>query len=315
MSDIHKLDEVVTHDLVRDLIKERRRDRRWRNVRFFAGFLFLLFIVGVIFSSAKGPSVTGNGEGGYIALVRMSGLIAPGESFSAEEVIPALRDAFDDTQAKGIILDINSGGGTPVQASIIHDEVLKLKKQYKKKVIVVGEDMLASGAYFVAVSGDKIYVNPNTVTGSIGVIMQGFGLVDVIKKIGIDRRVIASGLNKDRLDPFLPESPADVAKIQSVVDEVHNNFNDVVLKGRQGKLKGDPKEIFSGDFWTGQTALNLGLVDVLGNFTDAMQAEFRVSKFKDYTGSGNILKSLASQVGSMLSLPLHGEQRGLWSKV
>jgi protease-4 len=315
MSENPKLDEVVTHELVRDLIKERRRDRRWRNLRFFMIFFFLLFIVGSIFSSASGPSVTGNGDGGYIALIRMSGLIAPGESFSAEEILPALRDAFDDKDAKGIILDINSGGGTPVQASIIHDEVIKLKKQYKKKVIVVGEDMLASGAYYVAVSGDKIYVNPNTVTGSIGVIMQGFGLVDVIKKIGIDRRVIASGANKDRLDPFLPQSPADVAKIQSVVDEVHNNFNDVVMKGRQGKLHGDPKEIFSGDFWTGQTALTLGLVDALGNFTDAMQAEFKVSKFKDYTGAGNILKSLASQVGSVLSLPLHGEQKGLWSKV
>jgi protease-4 len=296
-------------------MKERRRDRRWRNLRFFAGFLLLGFVVYSLFTSAKNPSVTGNGEGGYIALVRMNGLIAPGESFSAEEIVPALRDAFADTQAKGIILDINSGGGTPVQASIIHDEVIKLKNKYHKKVVVVGEDMLASGAYFVAVSGDKIYVNPNTVTGSIGVIMQGFGLTDVIKKIGIDRRVYASGANKDRLDPFLPQTPQDVAKIQSVVDEVHNNFNQVVMQGRQGKLHGDLKELFSGDFWTGSSALKLGLVDSLGNLTDAMQDEFKVSKYKDYTGTGNIFKSLVSQVGSSLNLPLHGEQRGLWSKL
>jgi protease IV len=317
MSDMQdsRPETVITHDLARDLMKERRRDRRWRNLRFFAGLLLLGFVAFGIFSSAKNPSVTGTGEGGYVALVRMNGLIAPGERFSAEEIVPALQDAFADTQSKGIILDINSGGGTPVQASIIHDEVIRLKNKYHKKVVVVGEDMLASGAYFVAVSGDKIYVNPNTVTGSIGVIMQGFGLTDVIKKIGIDRRVYASGANKDRLDPFLPQTPQDVAKIQSVVDEVHDNFNQVVMQGRQGKLHGDLKELFSGDFWTGSSALKLGLVDTLGNLPDAMLNEFKVSKYKDYTGAGNIFKSLVTQVGSSLSLPLHGEQRGLWSKL
>jgi protease-4 len=181
--------------------------------------------------------------------------------------------------------------------------------------VVVGEDMLASGAYFVAVSGDKIYVNPNTVTGSIGVIMQGFGLTDVIKKIGVERRVYTSGDNKDRLDPFLPATPQDVAKIQSVIDEVHNNFNKTVLEGRKGRLHGDEKEIFSGDFWTGQTALQLGLVDNLGNLSDAMQAEFNVTRFKDYSSSGGMLKSLVSQLGSVLNLPIHGEQRHLLEKI
>jgi protease-4 len=307
-------EHTLHHELVRDLIKERRRDRLWRNLRFFIGLLITIFIVLGLIGGAKSPTMNGNGDGGYVSLVRLSGMIAPGESFSAEEVLPELQDAFSDTQAKGIILDINSGGGTPVQASIIHDEVIKLKKRYKKKVVVVGEDMMASGAYFVAVSGDKIYVNPNTVTGSIGVIMQGFGFVDVIKKIGIDRRVFASGENKDRLDPFLPQTPADVTKIQSVVDEVHNNFNQTVMDGRQGKLKGDLKTLFSGDFWTGQTALKLGLVDNLGNLGDAMEKEFKVRKYKDYTGSGNLLKSLMNQVGSVLNLPIHGQQNGLWSK-
>jgi protease-4 len=311
---VNKPEDVMTHELVRDLIKERRRDRRWRNLRFFAGLLLFVLIACSIFSTARNPAVTGNGEGGYIALVRMNGLIAPGESFSAEEVIPALRDAFTDTQAKGIILDINSGGGTPVQASIIHDEIIKLKNQYHKKVIVVGEDMLASGAYFVAVSGDKIYVNPNTVTGSIGVIMQGFGLNDVIKKIGVERRVITSGVNKDRLDPFLPQTPQDIAKIQSVVNEVHDNFNQAVTLGRQGKLHGDLKELFSGDFWTGQSALKLGLVDKLGNLTDAMQNEFKVTKYKDYSGSGDMLKSLVNKVGSSLNLPVNSKVSYLWSK-
>lgn len=314
-ADKHPYDEVVTQELMRDLIIERRRDRRSRNLRFFVGVTLFCLIIASLFTTAKSPSITGNGEGGYVALVRLDGMIAPGESFSAEEVIPELRDAFTDKLAKGVIIDINSGGGTPVQASIIHDEIIRLKNKYKKKVIVVGEDMLASGAYLVAVSADKIYVNPNTVTGSIGVIMQGFGLNDVIKKLGIERRVYASGDNKDRLDPFLPAKPEDVAKIQSVINEVHDYFNQIVLMGRKGKLHGDDKELFSGDFWTGQTALKLGLVDALGNLSDAMQNEFKVTKFRDFSGSGSILKSLVNQVGSSLNLPLHGEQRHLLAKI
>src|SRR6185437_9760433 len=129
-----------------------------------------------IFSASSVPVVTTDGEKGYVALIRLDGMIGPGEDFSSETVLPLLQEAFSDKQAKGVILDINSGGGTPVQASIIHDAILELKKKHHKKIVVVGEDLLASGAYFVAVAADKIYVNPNSVTGSIGVIMKGFGL-------------------------------------------------------------------------------------------------------------------------------------------
>ncbi len=304
----------LSADLVRELLKDRRRDRRWRNLRFFAGFFVFVFIVWSVFSSGHPDTEEGEGTD-YVALIRLDGMIAPGASFSAEKVVPELRQAFADKNAKGVILDINSGGGTPVQASIIHDEILQLKKKYNKKVVVVGEDTLASGAYFVAVSSDKIYVNPNTVTGSIGVIMEGFGLTDLIKKVGVDRRVYKAGDNKDRLDPFLPESPADIAKIHSVVSEVHTNFSDAVMAGRKGKLQGDPKELFSGDFWTGQTAVKLGLADGFGNLWDVMQSEFHVSRYKNYSGMGGLLKSLANQVGSTLNLPLQREQLGLVAKL
>jgi protease-4 len=192
---------------------------------------------------------------------------------------------------------------------------VKLKQKYNKKVIVVGEDLLASGAYFVAVSGDKIYVNPNTITGSIGVIMEGFGLNGVIQKLGVERRVITAGANKDRLDQFMPQSPADIQKIQSVIDEVHTNFSDAVIKGRQGKLQGDLKEMFSGDFWTGQTAVKLGLADGLGNVWDVMQNEFHVSHLKNYSGSGSILRSLATQLGAAFDLPLPNEKMRLFEKI
>ncbi len=315
MSDIKESsNDGILENLARDLLKERKKDRFWRNVRFFLGFAFIVFFFLQVSGSRQEAALPGDSKG-YVALVRLDGLIAPGKAFSAEQVLPILKKAFSDKRAKGVVIDINSGGGTPVQAAIIHDEILMLKKRFNKKVIVVGEDMLASGAYFVAVSADKIYVNPNTITGSIGVIMQSFGFTDGIKKLGIDRRVITSGEHKDRLDPFLPQNPEDVKKIRTVIDEVHQNFNEAVLKGRAGKLKGDQKELFSGDFWTGETALKLGLVDGLGNLTDVMEAEFHVSRYEDYSESNNPLKKLVTQLGTYLNLPLSDLEQPLWSKI
>lgn len=306
----------MARDLVHELLKDRRRDRFWRNLRFVAWFVLIAISVAVILSgSSNSPSVTGTDKESYVSLIRLNGMIAPEANFSAEQVIPLLQQAFEDKRAKGVVIDINSGGGTPVQAAIIHDEIIKLKKKYNKKVIVVGEDMLASGAYFVAVSGDKIYVNPNTVTGSIGVIMEGFGFEDLIKKVGVQRRVLTSGIHKDRLDSFSPITKEDAAKLQSVIDEVHANFNQAVLKGREGKLGADPQSLFTGDFWTGQGALKLGLVDALGNLSDAMQTEFKVTSYKDYSQSDNVLKMLAGHVATYLNLPLSQSHLNLLEKI
>lgn len=308
-------DQDLTRDLIQSLIKERKSERRWRNIRFFIGLAVVIFIFLAIYSSNTPVVSEGEGGKGYVALVRLDGMIAPDESFSAEQVIPVLTEAFKDTDAKGVILDIDSGGGTPVQASIIHDAIIELKNKYHKKVIVVGEDLLASGAYFVAVSADKIYVNPNTITGSIGVIMKGFGLNDLIKRFGVERRVYTAGVNKDRLDPFLPQTPADVAKIDSVITEVHNNFIQSVLDGRKGKLQGDTQELFSGDFWSGQSALKLGLVDGLGNLSDVMHNEFHVTRYKDYSGDQSFLKNLVSQFGVSFGTALANDQVKLWAKI
>ncbi|MBV8802947.1 MAG: S49 family peptidase [Gammaproteobacteria bacterium] len=315
MQDNFIKNEDLTAQLVRDLIKEKRSDRFWKNIRFFLIFIFVLIIFFIIFGQTS-TTISKNGESkDYVALIRLNGMIGPGEDFSAETVIPLLKTAFTDTDAKGVILDINSGGGTPVQAGIIHDAILELKKKYNKKVVVVGEDMLASGAYFVAVAADKIYVNPNSLTGSIGVIMKGFGFPELIKKVGIERRVFTSGVDKDRLDPFLAENPADIAKIQQVLAEVHENFSQVVMSGRAGKLHGNPADIFTGDFWSGTGALKLGLVDKLGNLSDAMRDEFQVSRYKDYTSSGSLLKSLAGQLGSSLNLALTNNEVKVLTKI
>lgn len=303
-------DEIIK-SLVRDLIKEKRSDRRWRNIRFFIGFFLIVALLVLIFTQTTQPSIS-EGEGtGYISLIRLDGMIGPGEGFSAEVVVPILQSAFEDTEAKGVILAINSGGGTPVQASIIHDKIIELKKKYHKKVIVVGEDMLASGAYFVAVAADKIYVNPSSITGSIGVIMKGFGFPDLIKKIGIERRVYTAGTEKDRLDPFLPQDQNDIDKIRQVIDEVHSNFIQVVKDGRKGKLTADEATLFNGDFWSGPTAMKLGLIDGLGNLSDTMQKEFKVSRYKDYSQSASVLKTLVGQMGSSLNMMMSETPRVL----
>lgn len=306
--------QELTTSLVRDLIKEKRSDRRWKNIRFFLGLMIIITAIFLVIRTNSPELSEGEGKD-YVALIRLDGMIGPGENFSADTVIPLLQAAFADRDAKGVVLDIDSGGGTPVQASIIHDAILDLKKKYHKKVVVVGEDMLASGAYFVAVAADKIVVNPDTVTGSIGVIMKGFGFPELIKKLGIERRVVASGVDKDRLDPFLPQSKADLDKIRQVIGEVHSNFNQVVMQGRQKKLRADPSELFSGDFWAGSTALKLGLVDGLGNLADVLRDEFKVSRYKDYSQSGSVLKSLAGQFGASLSMALSNTQVRVYEKI
>lgn len=298
----------ITAELLRELIKERRSERRWKIFRFFLVILLIVAVAGFIFSTSNAPLMSDNGDKGYVSLVRLNGMIAPGEDFSAETVLPILKEAFSDKDSKGVVLDINSGGGTPVQASIIHDAIVDLKKKYHKKVVVVGEDMMASGAYFVAVSADKIYVNPNTITGSIGVIMKEFGFPELIKKVGIERRVYASGVNKDRLDPFLPQNQEDMNKIRQVISEIHTNFKNVVMQGRQGKLQLNNGDLFTGDFWSGQTAMKLGLVDAVGNLSDVMHKEFQVSGYKDYSQEKSLVKSLMGQVGASLDLGLNRDR-------
>lgn len=244
----------------------------------------------------------------HVALIRLEGMIAPDRDFSSETVVPVLKKAFEDKNAEGVVIDINSPGGTPVQAAIIHDAIVRYKNHYHKKVVIVGEDLLTSGAYYVAVSGDMIYVNPNTLTGSIGVIMKGFGFVDLMKKVGVERRVYMAGEAKDRLDPFLPQTPEDLAKIKNVINEVHQNFVQAVLEGRKGKLHGDPNVLFSGDFWSGESAMKLGLVDGVGNLTDVMYKEFNTTHYKEYGESSSFLRALSGQLGSAFDKMIYAYQ-------
>lgn len=296
------IDTEFSKELISEMMKERKRDRFWKNVRTSFIILVALMGIGTMSNVAKTFSEEGSTAGAldkeYVSLIRLNGEIGPGQEFSAEAINPLLVDAFEDKEAKGVVLVINSPGGTPVQASLINQRILELKKEFApKKVIVVGEDMLTSGAYMVAVAADKIYVNRSTVAGSIGVISGGFGFDKAIEKLGVDRRVHHAGVNKGRMDPFLPENPADVAKLTSVLDKIHGHFKDTVKEGRKGKLKGSEEDLFSGDFWTGEDALALGLVDGISDLPSVLNTEFKVKKFRLYEPT----RSFFGPIGKYLS--------------
>ncbi len=298
------MSENLDNQLAQALLAERKSDRRWRNIRFAGWMIILLLIIILIFAPSPSQLGAKTPAGSYVSLVRLDGIIMPNTTFSAERVIPELQYAFSDSKSKGVVLLINSPGGSAVQASIIHDKILELKRKYKKKVVVVGEDALASGAYLVSSAADKIYVNPDTLTGSIGVVMSGFGFVGTIQKLGVTRRLFTAGKYKDRLDPFEPLDPADVTKVNTLLAQVHQNFINDVVQGRGDRLHGNHDELFSGDFWTGQEAVKLGLADGAANLWTVLQKEFDVKHYKDYSTKIPLVQMLLKDVGTELHFHL-----------
>lgn len=295
--------------VIKQLMDQQKRDRRWRNIRFFIWIIIFLLFIFMLFGVISTSFKTLPQPGPYVSLVRLDGIIMPDKPFSAQHAVPALEKAFADADAKGVIIDINSGGGSPVQASIIYQNILRLRKKFpNKKVVVVGEDMMASGAYLVAMGAPIIDVNPNSIVGSIGVITEGFGFVDGMKKVGITRRVFTAGNNKDRLDPFLPVTSEDKQKITAVLNQVHDYFINVVKTSRGSRLQGNAKELFSGDFWTGIKAKQLGLVDGFADITSVMQNTFKVKYYHDYTPQPPFLQALVSNISSYLSFSFHAQQ-------
>jgi len=270
--------------LVDELLRERRRDRRWKILRFCILFLTFVGLVAFVAIAGKRTEETAARPGGrYAAVVRMEGTIAPSEGISAARFNPVLADAFSDGAAEGVVVVINSPGGTPVQASLIHDRLVQLRKQYpQRRLVVVGEDMLTSGAYFIAVAAESIYVNPSSLTGSIGVIARNFGFVETMKKLGVERRTQTAGDRKDRLDPFAPETAEDREKLAAILGGMHQHFIGVVKAGRGDKLRGTDAELFSGDFWLGTRAVELGLVDGLGSLAEVLEREFQVTRVREF---------------------------------
>ncbi len=246
-------------------IQEQRSSRRWGIFFKLAAFLLLLLLILALIGSVFSKNVKLTSAKEYTAVVDVNGIILQGASASADNIIPALQDAFKDEKAKGIILRCNSPGGSPVQSSYIYDEIRRLKALHKgKKIIAVAADLCASGGYFIISAADEIYANKSSLVGSIGVRMTGFGVVEAMKKIGIESRELTAGKHKAIMDPFSPRKPEEEAFIKKLLATTHTHFIDAVKAGRGERLKDDP-DIFSGLFWTGEGAKELGLIDGFGS--------------------------------------------------
>ena len=282
--------------LARELIRERRSERRWRvffRLSWLALVLALFWLV--VFDRARHSTATGP----HTALVELRGEIASDSEASAEQMIVGLRNAFEDKGAKAVVLRINSPGGSPVQSGLINDEIRRLKAVHQKKVYVVVEEVCASGAYYVAVAADEIYVDKASIVGSIGVLMDGFGFTGLMDKLGVERRLITAGDNKAMLDPFSAQNPKHRAYAQAMIDQVHQQFVQVVRDGRGARLKESP-DTFSGLFWNGEEAVKMGLADKLGSLDYVAREVIKAEEVIDYTPRENVAEKLAKRFGASI---------------
>jgi protease IV len=287
------LEKTVDH-LTRELVRERRQDRRWRIFFRLAWLGLVLLVLWVSWAERSGPAAP---HGPHTALVDLRGEIDADTDASAEHLLAGLRNAFEDRNARAVVLRINSPGGSPVQAGIINDEIRRLKQQHQKKVYAVIEEVCASGAYYVAVAADEIFVDKASIVGSIGVIMSGFGYTGAMDKLGVERRTIAAGDNKAMLDPFAEQSPRHRAYAQAMVDQIHQQFIQVVRQGRGARLK-ESADTFSGLFWNGEQAVKLGLADRLGNLDFVAREVVKAEEVVDYTPHDNVAERLAKRFGA-----------------
>jgi protease-4 len=295
-------------------VKEQRAARRW-------GIFFKLLVLGAIFFSlwAYFDFTTGSdieALGKHTALIEINGEIDTEGTGSADAVIPSLNKAFSDAGSVAIVLRINSPGGSPVQAGMIVDEILRLRKGYPNKPLyVVVDEICASGGYYIAAAADKIYVNKASIVGSIGVLMDGFGFTGTMEKLGVERRLLTAGENKGFLDPFSPQSEKHKAYAQAMINEIHQQFIGVVRAGRGKRLKETP-EMFSGLFWSGAKAIDMGLADGFGSVDSVAREVIKVEDIVDYTAHEGlperVLKKFGASVGAGAARTLyHGARPGL----
>lgn len=292
-------DRIVIEKLVFESLREQRLRRRWG---IFFKFTFILLILGGFYYFAGFSDGQTENLGHHTALVEIDGEIDAGGSASAKDVIPALNRAFADAGSVGVILRINSPGGSPVQAGMINDEIVRLRSHYPdKKLYVVVDEICASGGYYIAAAADKIYVNKASVLGSIGVLMDGFGFTGLMNKVGVERRLMTAGENKGFMDPYSPQTEKHKELSQVMLNEIHAQFIDVVRKGRGNRLKETP-ETFSGLFWIGSKAVEMGLADDFGTVESVARDVIKAEDIVDYTQKEGlperVLKKFGASVGT-----------------
>ncbi len=283
--------------LLFDTLKEQKRKRRW-NI--FFKFLLFIILFAVMFSlwptTTNLPSASKSKA--HIGLVDIKGPIADDATASSDNVIEGLQNAFEDKHTSAVILRINSPGGSPAQAAQIYDEIRYLRQKYPKtKLYTVCDDLCASAAYYIASASNDIYANPASLVGSIGVLMDGFGFVDTMKRIGVKRRLLTAGDHKGFLDPFSPEKTDEKLIAERMLANVHQQFINAVKEGRGNRLKNNP-ELFSGLAWTGGEALNLGLIDGFGDLNTLSKNLIKNKNIVDYTVKPGLLQQLSDRMGA-----------------
>jgi protease-4 len=282
--------------IARELLRQQRTDRRWRVFFRLAWLGLAVAVAWALFAQrTHAPASTKP----HTALVEVQGEIAAGNEASAELLVAALKSAFEDKGAVAVVLRINSPGGSPVQSGIVNDEIRRLKALHKKKVYAVVEEMCASGAYYIAVAADEIYVDKASLVGSIGVLMDGFGFTGLMDKVGVERRLLTAGENKGMLDPFSPQNERQTAFAKTMIDQIHQQFITVVKQGRGDRLKDSP-DTFSGLFWNGEEAIKLGLADKLGNLDFVAREVIKAEEVIDYTPRDNVAERLAKRFGAAM---------------
>lgn len=297
MSDSWERDAL--QDLLTASLKEQRRARRWGIFFKLLTFGYLTVSVLLVFGAISASRSEAISTEPHTAVVRLEGVIAPGsEGADSALIIDGLKAAFEDKNTKAVLIQANSPGGSPVQSGIVYDEMQRLRKQYPKiPLYVVIEDVCASGCYYIAAAGDKIYADKASIVGSIGVLMDGFGFTGTMEKLGVQRRLLTAGSNKGFLDPFSPLDENQKAKAQVMLDEIHQQFISAVKEGRGKRLATDNPDLFSGMVWSGAAGKELGLVDGLGSVDSVARDVVKVEKLVDFTPQASFADRIARQIG------------------
>ena len=283
---------------------EQRRTRRWNLVFRFAWLAFLVFLA-VLWMDPEWISPDSGGR--HSALVDVRGVIGDEGDTSADRIVAGLRAAFEDSDTAGVIVRINSPGGSPVQAGYVSDEIVRLRALYPDTpVYAVITDVAASGGYYVAAATDAIYASRSSVVGSIGVLMDGFGFVDAMDKLGVERRLLTAGEHKGFLDPFSQASAEELAHLQSLLDEIHADFIEKVKRGRGDRLAARD-DVFSGLIWTGSQGIELGLVDALGSSSHVAREVIGAGEIVDFTLRPSRLETIADRLGAGIARTLGAE--------
>lgn len=288
--------EQLLGEFARTYLAEQRRQQRWR---WMWRILWITLLVLVAWSALEGMPSSSAPSTPHTALVEVRGEIGVDAEANADSLNTALRSAFEDKGAVAVVVRLNSPGGSPVQAGLINDEIRRLKALHNKKVYAVCEEMCASAAYYIAAAADNIYVDKASIVGSIGVLMDGFGLVGAMEKFGVERRLLTAGENKGMLDPFSPRNPVHDQFAQTMLDQIHQQFIQVVRAGRGKRLRETP-ETFSGLFWNGQQAVQNGLADQLGSLDTVARDVIKAEEIIDYTVKANLAERLAKRFGAAI---------------